>query len=313
MTKKIILIHGRNFKPNKSTLENNWLDALRHGIKRDYGTGTTLDKYDRIPKELVYFGCESEKLLKKKCRKYNEEEDIADRAKCLDTLKSYQQSDFLGDNGKANYEKLPGKSSLKEALADIFGVPLNLFGVSDNLIKAVAPDMREYWNPDTSYGSTVRSQLTKTLAHSLDADSDVLLISHSLGTMISYDTLWKFSYYSEYQHLQDKKLSMWVTLGSPLGNPTVREKLKGAKARYSRCYPINIKRWINIAAEDDFIAHDETLEDDYEYMVDNNMLDSVQDKRIYNLAIRNNKSNPHHSTGYLIHPCMTKIVADWVG
>ena len=34
---------------------------------------------------------------------------------------------------------------------------------------------------------------------------------------------------------------------------------------------------------------------------------------IYNLAVRNGKSNPHHGTGYLIHPAVSRLVAEWLG
>jgi hypothetical protein len=38
---------------------------------------------------------------------------------------------------------------------------------------------------------------------------------------------------------------------------------------------------------------------------------AVHDYRIFNLAVRYGKSNPHSSVGYYIHPRLTKIIADW--
>ena len=40
----------------------------------------------------------------------------------------------------------------------------------------------------------------------------------SMGCMVAYDVLWKFSYYGEYQAIRDHRLSRLITLGSPLGN-----------------------------------------------------------------------------------------------
>ena len=34
---------------------------------------------------------------------------------------------------------------------------------------------------------------------------------------------------------------------------------------------------------------------------------SIKDKRIYNLAVRSGKSNPHHDVGYLIHPAQFRM------
>jgi hypothetical protein len=42
------------------------------------------------------------------------------------------------------------------------------------------------------------------------------------------------------------------------------------------------------------------------------MLSRIRDYRIYNLAVRYGKSNPHSFMGYLVHPRMTKLVADWL-
>ena len=39
---------------------------------------------------------------------------------------------------------------------------------------------------------------------------------------------------------------------------------------------------------------------------------SIKDKRIYNLAVRDGESNPHHSVGYLIHPAMADALAAWL-
>jgi hypothetical protein len=38
----------------------------------------------------------------------------------------------------------------------------------------------------------------------------------------------------------------------------------------------------------------------------------VHDHKIFNLAVRYGKSNPHSSIGYYIHPRVSKILADWL-
>jgi hypothetical protein len=141
----------------------------------------------------------------------------------------------------------------------------------------------------------------------------ILVLAHSLGSMIAWDTLWKFARAAEYRpRYTRKKIDLLLTLGSPLADNTVRRYLKGARARGHRRYPTNIRRWINVAAEDDYVSHDQRVADDYSIMREAGLVQSIADHRILNLAVRSGQSNPHHSAGYLMHPVVADIVADWV-
>lgn len=310
MEKQIILVHGRNFKPPEQNLSANWREAILAGVKRD--NPARLAKVSAIDMDMAYYGTTSNRFLRDRGKKYDEAEDIANREVALKRLKKYEKAEF----NKEMYNKLRGKTAKKELLADLFAGPLDFFNVADNIIGRVAPDVEHYWNHDSEFGSKVRWPLTQLLRDALTADKQILLITHSLGTMIAYDVLWKLSHYSEYRQLARKKVDTWVTLGSPLGNSTVRDNLKGAGAKRRRRYPANVSRWVNIAAEDDYIAHDETVANDYKKMVSGGQVDSIVDHRIYNLAVRLDDdgkpcSNPHHGAGYLIHPSVSKLVAGW--
>ena len=305
----IIFVHGRNFKPEKEILTENWKAALYKGIARDYGE-ERLAEIKNIKTSMAYYGDVSNAFLRRRRKDYDESKDVADRKQALEKLSNRPKEDFYN---KETYEDLPGKTRMKEFFADMFSTPLHLVGVAENIIAKVAPDMEDYWDPDEEFGSDARWPLTEILRKALEEDEEVLLISHSLGSLISFDVLWKFCYYREYRgSLEGKKVNTLVTLGSPLGNPTVKKNLKGASAEYKRRYPDNIKRWINFAAEDDYICHDQTVADDYKKMIQWGQVDSIVDHRIYNLAERGGKSNPHHGTGYLIHPDVARIVNDWV-
>ena len=77
-------------------------------------------------------------------------------------------------------------------------------------------------------------------------------------------------------------------------------------------YPSNLINWVNVAAEDDYTCHDETMANDYGRMLQTQGISRIQDYRIYNLAARYGRSNPHHAVGYLIHPRVAAIVGDWL-
>jgi aspartate-semialdehyde dehydrogenase len=103
-----------------------------------------------------------------------------------------------------------------------------------------------------------------------------------------------------------------VTLGAPLGDHHIRKKLLGANEKPATRFPTNVITWHNVAAEDDYTCHDNTLADDFKKMMDARFVSAVHDHHIYNLAVRYGKSNPHSSVGYFIHPRVSKIVVDWI-
>lgn len=319
MAKTLILIHGRNWKPKKNELKALWLDALDSGFERDYAGTATQTKWKNCKKEFVYYGDISNAHLKSlgKKRRLSEAQDLKDRKDSLKALKLWNAGDF----NRRNYKKLPGSGALKEGVADILAPLLKGVGLSDNVIKSVAPDMHGYWQGEESeFGSNVREPLISPLKKAMDRNDSICVVSHSLGTMIAYDTFWKFNYTGEYRAdgYHKKKIDLFVTTGSPLSDGTIQDRLKGAKAKGSRRYPANLKKWVNIAAEDDFISHDKKLSNDYQYMTRKKMIQSITDIGIYNLALRRRepldipKSNQHHGAGYLIHPKTIETLATWL-
>ena len=155
--------------------------------------------------------------------------------------------------------------------------------------------------------------MVKPLQRAMRRDGKILVISHSLGTMVSYDTFWKFSHMSEYRNDSSiRPVDTWITLGSPLGDETVKRKLKGASLDGARKYPNIIKRWLNFSAEDDFISHDEDVKNDYKAMLRQRLVNEIRDQDVYNLAVRNGRSNPHSSAGYLIHPKVIAAIGAWL-
>lgn len=287
-TKHLILIHGRNFKPNKSDLEDLWLETIRAGLERDNGNVTA---FENVKKTLVYYGDLSETELGK-YENYDEQADIKDRENCLDELKKYKASDF----DETTYHSLPGASLWKEEFADIFGGLLDRFRFTWPLSFLVTRDVAAYWK-NTDFGESVRNRLTSVLGQALEDKDDIMLVGHSLGTMIAWDVLWSF--YQEQE--SNPKINTLVTLGSPLGNATVQKHLRAKPKEASK---LLTGRWENIAARGDYICYNENLNNDFPVC--------IRDHRICNLAVRKDKSNPCHGAGYLIHPTFICLCTDWL-
>jgi len=301
LNREIIYIHGRDYKPDKQKLLNNWQDALRYGIKRDFGEDT-LELFDSVYQDMSYYGDTSNQFLSKHKEPYQKYHDIDDRKQSLFHLKKYKSEEF----NKENYNKLRGKSFIPKFLADLISPFLYFIGLGKFIVSKSAIDMKEYWREDSDFSIKVSQPLKDMLLASLKDDKNILLISHSLGTMIAYDLLWEFSYLNEHTKLKEKKLNTFITLGSPLGDETAKKTLRGRDVSEESSYPNNISKWYNIAAEDDYIAHDQTISDEFK------SLNNIKDIRNYNLSLRYGKSNPHHATGYLISPELVKIVVDWL-
>ncbi len=298
MKKHIFFVHGRNFKPDQDTLAYNWQDAIHWGIDREYGREGT-DMLLDAKQTVIYYGDLSNEFLYSKDKTYDMPSDIEDRTTALEKLKKYYYNQFT----RSSYKKLPNVSDIGKQIAELFSTALYYLGLGNIVVGKVAPDMKQYWNPDSSWGSDVRWRLTEPLVKALEDGDEILIVSHSLGTMIAYDVLWKLSYYGEYQHLRDKQIDL-ITLGSPLGDRNVIKNLKGSNNTGSRKYPNNINKWINISAADDYVSHVDKLNDKFE--------NTIEDKSIYNLSVRFNKSNPHHGAGYLISPMTAYHINEWL-
>ena len=60
------------------------------------------------------------------------------------------------------------------------------------------------------------------------------------------------------------------------------------------------------------MSHDNTVSDDFKSMLTQRQISSIRDYRIYNMAVRYGKSNPHNVVGYLVHPRVSTLVAEWL-
>lgn len=304
----ILLVHGRDFKPAATQLAEISFSALRAGIARDFPD--RLEAFDAIPGDLAYYGDLANDLLLSRGGRYDETLDIGDRRNALNALLTVPARRKFGIR---QYDRLPGKTALKEFLADVGAPILGGLGLALPLISCVSTDCAEYLAGKSDYAEKVRERLRGMLCGLFDRGRTVFLIAHGMGCIVAYDVLWQLSHDAELsERYGGAKVDTWLTLGAPLGDRYVQKCLLGAGESDIRRFPTNVIAWHNISAEDDYTCHDATLADDFRKMLELRIVSSVIDYRIYNLAVRYGKSNPHSSIGYYIHPRVSKIVADWM-
>lgn len=304
----LLYVHGRDFKPNAEDCLGISVASIAAGIERDFPD--RVEQFDLLNKRLAYYGDITDKFLTSKGFRYDETLDVGDRRNALVSLKSITKKKNFGVN---RYDRLPGKSAVPEFAADVMAPILGRLGFSKKLMQKVGVDLAEYWQHDRLFAGQLRGRVRDALCACLDANEKVLLISHGTGCVVAYDVLWELSHDPKYaETYATKKIDLWLTLGAPLGDEMVKKRILGATESGVRRYPTNVVSWHNISAEDDFVCHDNTLADDFDKMMTQHQVSCIRDYRIYNMAIRYGKSNPHSSIGYLIHPRTAQIVTEWM-
>ena len=304
----LIYVHGRDFKPAAEDCLDLSVAAVQTGIERDFPN--VLERFHSLDKRLAYYGDVTGEFLDAEGQRYDEALDVGDRRNALVNLKSIERKKNFGVN---RYDRLPGKSAITEFAADVIAPVLGRLGFSNKLIAKVGIDLCEYWNKESEFAARICGRVKDTLCGALDSAEQVILVSHGTGCIVTYDVLWELSHDPRFaEQYNDKKVDLWLTLGAPLGDSMVQKRLLGYGQSGVARYPTNVVSWHNISAEDDFVSHDNTLADDFKSMLSQRQVSCIRDYRIYNMAVRYGKSNPHSSLGYLVHPRTAQVIADWL-
>lgn len=304
----LLFVHGRDFKPTVDEFLDLSVTAIMAGIERDYPH--LVQPAADLEKRIAYYGDITNDFLQRNGERFDEALDIGDRRNALTNLRARDKRKHFG---VSHYDRLPGKSAIREFAADVFAPLLSKLGLSQQLIRHVGIDLDEYWNPDSDFGERIQERVRAHVCTALDEGKEIFLVSHGTGCIVTYDVLWQLSHDSRYAPgYEDRKIDHWVTLGSPLGDSMIAKRLLGRDRQGVERYPTNIMSWHNVSAEDDFVSHDNTLADDFSKMLAQKQVSFIRDYRIYNMAIRYGRSNPHSSIGYLIHPRMSQILIEWL-
>lgn len=304
----LLFVHGRDFKPAADEFMELSVSAIMGGVERDYPEH--IEEVAALEKRVAYYGDITNEFLESNGVPFDEILDIGDRRNALADLRAFDKRKHFG---VSRYDRLPGKSAIGEFAADVLAPVLGKLGLSDKLIEKVGLDLAEYWNADSDFAERIRQRVRTEICAALDAGKEIFLISHGTGCIVTYDVLWQLSHDAAYSDAYaDKKIDHWITAGAPLGDSMVAGRLLGADRSGTERFPRNVMSWHNLSAEDDFVSHDNTLADDFRLMLKQKQVSFIRDYRIYNLAIRYGRSNPHSSLGYLVHPRMAQILVEWL-
>ena len=191
-------------------------------------------------------------------------------------------------------------------LSDAF--PFLIDYVATEAMKATLHDSLRYFRNHGGVADQIRRMVAEALQDACDAGSRVLLIAHSLGSVIAFDTLWELSRLTR----SNVRVDQFLTMGSPLGMNFVRHRLLGAHERRAGRYPNNIRRWRNLSAVGEMTALDRQFADDYRQMVDLGLIESIIDDINLQTYFRGPEGlNVHKCYGYMVNHRVGAAIGEW--
>ena len=191
------------------------------------------------------------------------------------------------------------------SLADV--LPFLIPHVADERMELHLRDLRRYLRNFEDIAEHTRQMLKMRLRAAFESHRPILLIGHSMGSVITWDSLWQMS-----QNKRDKvDIDLLMTMGSPLGQRFIQRRLLGYKEIGDKRYPQGIRRWINLSAVGDLTALDSDLADDFAQMAEQGLVESIEDHFLHNYFRLDGVLNPHAEYGYLTNEVTAKIVAEW--
>jgi hypothetical protein len=297
MSKIILGIHGLRNKPPKQLLERWWKDALKEGL-RGIGRPRRFLKF-----RLVYWAdCLHRQPL---------DPNVSDKKNPLYIANPYLPARTMR---KKRRSKLRKKilDYIRRQLDKIMineDLSINYTAVTDLIIRRYFRDLDIYYTkqcPDrTNTTRRAKDVIREELARMLRKykKRDILLIGHSMGSIIAYDVLT--------ESVPDVPIHTLVTMGSPLGLPPIMIKIlaeqgKKPKKHITSRTPENITTaWYNFSDLRDRVATVYTLSEDYTA--------NSQGVRAFDTIIHNDyecrgNQNPHSIYGYLRAPELAHVI-----
>lgn len=166
-------------------------------------------------------------------------------------------------------------------------------------------DIDRYFDDEDGAGSQVRARLSARIEKAWQQQKSVMLIGHSFGSVIAYDTLWELSH----TQAHPGHVELFLTLGSPLTLSYICSRLHGADAGGQRRFPTNIRRWHNITAVGEVAAQDRRVSDVFGAMQTLGLLDALSDNLDMLNSFRGPEGlNPHKCYGYFANPSVGEFL-----
>jgi hypothetical protein len=286
MDRILIGIHGLRNKPAAQILEDWWLLSIRDGV-------------DHIAKPQLPFKFE---LLYWADLLYLKPSDpfLIDKENPLFLKNPYKRLSYRNKSRVDHrlQHRLERLEKISDQLFHIDRILESFEGISDRFIHSRFHDLEVYLRNGTGYMEATQRPTREVILERLGQllfkyrRKKIMLIAHSMGSIVAYDLLT--------QPDNPFRIDTLITMGSPLGQPTIMSKFASENPVVHKLHvPDNVDKWINLSDLKDIVALDPTLADDY---APNKNGVSPVDVVIENLYAWEGVPNPHSAFGYLQSP-----------
>lgn len=170
-------------------------------------------------------------------------------------------------------------------------------GAANAVLESKLKDLYAYYT-DKEIQGELRGRFEDAITKYMNAGDRIMVVSHSMGTIIAYDVLRKLG-----KDRRNFYIEHFITLGSPLGLPHVKYKIK--EENHLVRTPSIVKKWSNLADRRDPVALDTHLSDDYQT---NDFDVKVND----DLVLNDWGGINHKSYGYLRTPEFTDLLKKFI-
>ena len=284
MSRRVIIgIHGLGNKPKRKVLEDWWMASIAEGLVR-HGAGRKL----KVRFELVYWA------------------DLAyeQPLRTADVSEPYVPAEGEGPLARADVTMRKvvasrAREGLLKALGLAAKVPLGKDFIEEAL-KLRMPDLH-YYRADEALREAVQARLIRRLRSARRWRRKVMLIAHSMGSIVAYDVLKVAD-----RDLKGLDVERFVTVGSPLGMAELKTVVEGP-LRVPEC----VARWTNFSDPKDPVSSwDASIASDYK---PNSRGVTVSDRLVVNgYENPEGRANPHKIFGYLRTPEISEVIAGFV-
>ncbi len=165
-------------------------------------------------------------------------------------------------------------------------------------------DLNRYAHNADGSATRIREGLKALIAKA--DNKPLLLIGHSMGSVICWDTLWELAF----EDGRPADVSMFLSMGSPLGQRFVQQKLLSWRESRERGFPDGLARWVNLAAAGDMTSLDQRLGNDFACRYPKAGI-SIEDHMVVNAFRLDGELNTHAEYGYLANAVTARFIGDW--
>jgi hypothetical protein len=319
--KRIIMIHGLASKPPAKDLHEMWSKCLIENVRLESASiGRALDANRDVLRHAYWANAVPHHIEDDRGYVNKLRGQVDEVIKERQTLK---RGFHVGAGPKV-------KAFFKSRALDVVDVFTSALTIKDDVARTFLREV-ELYSQDQYISDAIREPLETELRSAWDDGCEVALLSHSMGTFISYDVLWRFAHrnVSGFRPYRNKRVRLLATMGSPLGDPIIRKLLfaRHHEKQGKRAYPTNIDYWHNYACLGDVVSHDSTFEDDFfapmrkeKVLPQTPKHRGIDYKNLHNPFEvvshsgnkKRSKRNPHKSYGYLVQPRLGSWIRDFL-